>query len=178
MGADIHGYIEYTRKEQQTFKTYWDSFGGEINLYRNYPMFGYLTNGVVRYGLLNFETISPRGLPEIEMSYEVEEACLYRIVENPEGPNEINNQRIDEYVNKNCRLRYHDINKPHTPTHIEKEYLHSHSYLYYEELKKIVEKISENEDVRVDIEYHAILAVMKVLLDGGFFTRFVFWFDS
>ena len=62
MGCDIHAYIE-----EKTYRT-WDSFTGELNLDRDYRMFGALAG--VRSG--DEPIIEPRGVPD-DMSYQLKD---------------------------------------------------------------------------------------------------------
>lgn len=73
MGCDIHAFVEYKSKHDFRHDARWDSFSSDqINLDRNYNLFGYLTNGQVRYDPDMEYGINPRGLPEYP-SHEVEE---------------------------------------------------------------------------------------------------------
>lgn len=69
MGCDISMFLEYSEN-----KEFWNTFADSIHLGRNYRMFGYLTNGSVRYDLdlpLNVG-IDTRGTPS-NLSYTVSE---------------------------------------------------------------------------------------------------------
>lgn len=69
MGCDINAFLEYSEN-----KEFWNTFADNIHLGRNYRMFGYLTNGSVRYDVeLGFGLgIDPRGTPP-NPSYTVSE---------------------------------------------------------------------------------------------------------
>lgn len=75
MGCDIHLFIEYADKEDKRDDRTWSSFSyGQISLGRNYLMFGYLTDGMVRYDVDLKYGIKPRGVPNKgNLSFEVNE---------------------------------------------------------------------------------------------------------
>ena len=74
MGCDIHGYIEYRDKDDKRDEPHWYSVSEELSLGRNYNLFGYLTDGIVRYDPELKFGVHPKGIPKGVVSYEVREA--------------------------------------------------------------------------------------------------------
>lgn len=74
MGCDIHGYIEYRSKDDKRDEPHWNSVSEELSLSRNYNVFGYLTDGQVRYDAELEFGIQPKGIPKGNLSYEVKES--------------------------------------------------------------------------------------------------------
>lgn len=74
MGCDIHGFIEYRDKDDKRDEPNWNSVSvDELSLGRNYNVFGYLTDGQVRYDPELKFGVHPKGLPKGNMSWEVNE---------------------------------------------------------------------------------------------------------
>lgn len=74
MGCDIHLYIEYANKDDKREEKMWESVSfGSINCPRDYRIFGYLTDGHIRYNDVNLKFgIEPRGLPVDKLSYQTQ----------------------------------------------------------------------------------------------------------
>src|SRR5574343_37130 len=78
MGCDIHAYIEYWNPSQN--EPYVSSLGGQFGV-RDYTMFGHLAG--VRYTPHCGPVSAPKGLPEGELSWQVEQAAYLTV--NDEG---------------------------------------------------------------------------------------------
>ena len=168
MGADLHMYIEYAEKKKYNGKKYWQTFGGEIYPGRNYELYGYLTNGQVRYDVDFRNGISPKDLPD-NLSYEVEYDSRLWITDEGKGDHEITLEKAIQYP-----PIYNDENG--VPKSINHPDWHSHSWLTLKEYKRILKKAKE--DTVIGIEYKVILNVMKSFRKEGFDVRLIFWFDN
>lgn len=162
MGCDIHGYIEYEDWKDNEGKPHYSSFGENLGD-RDYTMFGLLAG--VRRGSAIF---APRGIPE-NISYTVK-SSFYMFVVNGETDGErcVSKVTAQEWIDKGWSEKIDDdyISDPdwHTP-----------SWLTVKEYEQVLRAREEIEDCgKLDQEWYAILAAMKVLNNA----RFVFWFDS
>ena len=169
MGADIHAFVEF--KEKNVKYDYWDCFGDEINLGRNYDMFGYLTDGLVRSSEVLKCGIEPRGLPEGKLSWDVMRRARLKITEDGCGENEVTLEKAKKWGVK----IYNDSNG--NPCEVDHPDWHNHSWLSYKELKAILSEIRRKR-IGVGTAYKAVLAVMKTYEDDKYDTRLVFWFDN
>lgn len=187
MGCDIHMYVEYTnktRKEEDLKDSkppYWINFGGRINPGRNYTMFSVLAGVRGRYK----ESFVPKGkIPMDEMGWgSRDDAYIYISNEPLEGEYSINEEKALEWEKRG----YEVIRRNGKPAWVENPDLHSHSWMSPEELErafeiyrvKATEEWGGEEEIRVPLEYQALLSAMKVLEgDGENEVRIVFWFDN
>lgn len=167
MGCDIHAFIEFKPKEYD----YWDSFGGELNLGRNYEMFGFLTDGEVRSGDSLKSSIPPRGIPDGKLSWDVDDSLKLYITEDGKGEHETTLEDAQRWRGK----IYNDKDgKPYMVDHPD---WHTHSWLTYKEFKSILDEMKRK---RIDVytPYKAVLSVMKTFEEEKYLTRLVFWFDN
>lgn len=195
MGCDIHTFIEYSDFTDQNGDPYWQSFGGQISLGRNYTMFGVIA-GVCDD---TYQLFEPRGLPDGKCSYDVDNYMRVHICDEGEEPGEGEctlkqaqswGEPIEEFKGKPRWVRNPD--------------LHSHSWLTLDELKHAlahymlgdkVDKIGDvaTEDRHVvlqaaaalqgakrdyDVVWDAIVAAMEAFEANGCQTRLVFCFDN
>lgn len=174
MGADIHMYIHYKRKDSD----YWSGFGGRINPGRNYAMFGILAK--VRNEF--HKSFTPKGIPDHKLSYQCD-GDLYLYISDTsedEGSTTLENALI---WNKNygCKLINDRDGKPIKVQHPD---WHSHSWMNVKELSKAYQTYfnmvkKEYGTGSVPAEYKAILDVMKSLeKNGDYVVEVVFWFDN
>lgn len=143
-------------------------------------MFGYLTNGIVRYDPNLKFGIDPKGLPKDNLSYDVQNACRLYITEKGEGDNETTMENALKYNEKyGCKLYYSERDKE-KPLFVDSPDLHSHSWLSLTEYEMLIDEMKKNEDedVYVNVQFLAVLDLMKSLENNGMKTRFVFWFDN
>lgn len=185
MGCDIHAFLEYRRASDE--RLYWRAFSGELNLDRNYEVFGSLA-GVRR----ERPHVTPRGVPE-PMSMDADgEYWTWIDYENPElvaeaercvragysktrglvektvtnvttfgfgGPAQTETRVRDEaHVGK---PRFYSDADAHTP-----------SWLTIDEFEAALEGC---EYVQT---YRAVVAAARVLEQAGNICRVVFWFDN
>ena len=182
MGCDIHAFIEYRDKEDKREEAYWEAFSGELSLGRNYYMFGYLTNGNVRYGGVNLKFgVDPKGLPK-DPSYEIKNNSRLWITEKGEGDNETTLEKAEKW-NKSlgCKIHYDHWNDKSKPSHVDHPDLHSHSWLSLKEYKMILDAAIKDQKKHhewVNIQYKVIYDLMKSLDKNGMEVRLVFWFDN
>jgi hypothetical protein len=185
MGCDIHMYIEYidkSRKDEavkEGRKPYWFNFGDSFNPGRNYIMFAILA-GVRGHYKDSFE---PKGkIPMDEMGWASrDDAYIYISKEPIQGDYSVN--EIHALL---WEKRGHEVIRINgKPTWVENPDIHSYSWMNIEELEKTFEiykvRASEEwgEEIKVPIEYQALLAAMKTLEDDGENeVRVVFWFDN
>ena len=183
MGADIHMYVEYRNKKHSEEdikngrKPYWYSFV-ETNPGRNYTMFAVLAGVRGNYK----DSFEPKGKIDFDdMGHSSRSDAYLYISENKnlEGSCTLEDaKRWAEYGRK-------IIEKEGKPVWIEHPDWHSHSWMSVDELEKayaIYEKHATTEwetEVRVGVEYRAILAAMKEIEScGEYESRVVFWFDN
>lgn len=143
-------------------------------------MFGYLTNGSVRYDPNLEFGIDPKGLPEGKLSYDVQNEYRLYITEDGEGDNETTMERALNYNERyGCKLHYSDRDKE-KPLFVDSPDLHSHSWLSLDEYEMLIDEMKKKEDVDVyvGVIWLAVLDLMKSLENNGMKTRFVFWFDN
>lgn len=174
-------YLEYSQKNSKNPIKYWKSFGGSIGPGRNYYMFGHLTNGEVRDETMAFDDgIYPRGLPDDNLSYMVNDELRTYISEDGEGDNETTMETALKWNKKHgCKL-YYD-NSGNTPIFVDSPDWHSKSWLTLSEYETILTRAKENcnsENDYINFEYNVILDTMKSLESHGQETRLVFWFDN
>lgn len=162
MGCDIHGYIEYEDWKDNNGKPHISCFGNNLGE-RDYAMFGLLAG--VRRGSAIFE---PRGIPE-NISFTVR-CSFYMFMVDGESDSEgcVSKVTAQEWIDKGWVKKIDDkwITNPdwHTP-----------SWLTVKEYEQVLRAREEIEDYgKLDQEWYAILAAMKVLNNA----RFVFWFDN
>lgn len=179
MGCDIHMYLEYADKEDQREERYWNSFSeGELNLYRNYGAFGYLTNGHVRADVNMKFGVDPKGLPKGKMSYNVTEETRYYVTdEKREWEKSVSRSEAMTLLERHPYVRTYSDNSGKL-TQIDNPDYHSHSWLSLNEFEMIFKAMCKDKEMHINIEYKAILSLMKFLDKEGMDTRLVFWFDS
>lgn len=143
-------------------------------------VFGYLTNGRVRYEPSLEFGVDPKGLPEGALSYTVKNASRLYISEDGEGENETTMEKALKYNQQyRCKLYYNDRDKE-KPVYVDHPDFHSHSWLSLTEYEMLIDEMKKNEDedVYVGVDYLAVLDLMKSLENNGMKTRFIFWFDN
>lgn len=180
MGCDIHGFVEFRDKDDKRDEPFWQSFSEQLNLGRNYGVFGYLTNGSVRYDPNLEFGIDPKGLPKDNLSYDVQNACRLYISKDGEGDNETTMERALRYNEQyGCKLYYSERDKE-KPLFVDNPDFHSHSWLSLTEYEMLIDEMKkkEDEDVYINVQFLAVLDLMKSLENNRMKTRFVFWFDN
>lgn len=162
MGCDIHCYIEYMERGE----TYWFSFGDRINPGRNYTLFGLLA-GVRVEGIQLFPL---RGVPA-DMSYAAESDYWILISDEcADSEGFCSKDRAASWVAHGSRYS-DDGSKVTNPD------WHSHSWLTFDEFKRVLSSYHAMALAYPAIEYDAVLAAMKSLSKHGD-VRIVFWFDN
>jgi hypothetical protein len=140
MGADIHCYIEY-RKRNDSGEKRWLSFGGRLNPGRNYGVFAVLA------GIRSDKSIPvpfpPRGLPEDTGFKAVDDYYLF--IDETGFENSVTSETAKQYV-ENCGCHYKN-NHDGKPTWVSHPDWHSHSWLTTEELKKVFQEYLKLEEV-------------------------------
>jgi hypothetical protein len=189
MGADIHMFIEYRNKEHAQNaekigrKPYWWSFGDHLNPGRNYTMFAILAEVRGDYP----ESFEPKGiLPRDEMSTAAAHEAYMYIVNDEDQCCE--NEHLESgYITRTNALKWAERGY----AVIEDQWMealdyHSHSWMNTAELEEAFQHYLKrqaeewpDDEVRVPVEYQAMLAAMKALeQDGENEVRVVFWFDN
>lgn len=171
MGCDIHAYIDYdTPGENPTGLV---SHLCEINLWRNYYLFGLLAG--VRSGGAMFE---PRGLPE-RLSWSVrDEAVLYVSDENPNADGYCSRDQAEKWDSAHKVGRTKGVGG-YTDEKEDRIYhpdWHTHSWLTTQELRQVVDRCKELGGVQPSLT--AAIAAMEALEEQGCVARFIFWFDN
>lgn len=187
MGADIHMYIEYSRKPEENEKKtdrprYWMSFSGRINPGRNYTMFALLAQVRGTYK----ESLTPKGrLNKEELGYASGNDLYCFITDEKCTCGESNMVTLEDalrYTKYGEEIFYRDGK----PIYVSNPDWHSHSWLTAEELSIVFEHYKcvyeaqwGDGPIKVPIEYQAILQVLQTLEDNGKNdARVVFWFDN
>lgn len=178
MGCDIHAFVEYGRKRVDTYgneEVYWQNFGSEFRLNRDYFMFGILSKGVRYDTPLSFEA---KGLPE-DINYVVQDNAYYFICDGTKEPGMVSLKKAKTYEKCGCKIIYHN----NEPMYVENPDWHSHSWLTTEEYEKALEyrdsaKGEDGYGYEVSPVYKVLLSSMKQLEEYGYICRLVFWFDN
>jgi hypothetical protein len=168
MGCDIHIHIEIKREGNN----YWEGFGGEFSINRNYMLFGIMAKGV-RSSIDDGYEI--RGIPP-DLSSNVMERLYYSVGKAYWSEDRVVTEEIAAcWAEHNYPIEdmghYRRILNPDT---------HSHSWLTLSELKNVMEicrnvdkYFSELYNVRIE----SIVSAMETL-EKMYLTRMVFWFDN
>lgn len=178
MGCDIHAFVEY-KETWDNGHEQWTAFSGELDLGRNYFIFGCLTNGNVRYPIKIKPGVEPKGLPSI-VSWEVEHANTLYITEKGDGERETTIANALKWAKDYGKKFTYDV-KSNQPIKIENPDWHTHSWLTvkeYEAILKTAEKIAKKEGESIYFPYWSVLDLMKSLTKRGEEARLVFWFDN
>lgn len=181
MGCDIHMYLEHTKKENNRPEKYWSSFGGRLNPGRNYYLFGFLTNGRVRYEPTCDGLIDVKGIPDGDISYHTNGDLYMYISDDGKGDNETTMEKALKWNKEyGCKLKYgHD---GVTPVFVECPDWHSKTWLTMTEYEMILNKAIECDPKDgwdyIGFEYQVVLDLMKSLESHGRETRLVIWFDN
>lgn len=202
MGCDIHTFIEYSDFTDRNGDPYWSCFGGQINHGRDYTMFGLLAG--VRGGEA---LISPRGLPEGNLSYQVEDYMRIRIVTAEEAENSYEGGVTTLETAQSWTTGHYGEkiinNHRGEPTWVTNPDLHSHNWLTLDELKLVlayytlgdraaeIDVAPENRTVvmqavaalqgsgeRYSVSWDATVAAMEAFEARGHQTRFIMCFDN
>lgn len=189
MGADIHMFVEYQykehaqRAEKEGRKPYWWGFGGHLNPGRNYTMFAILAGVRGQYP----DSFEPKGiLPRDEMGFDASREAYMYIFDDKDRCCE-NADREPWYILRSDALKWAERgHKIIDNTWMQAFDYHSHSWMTISELEKAYEIYLKyqseqwpDEDIRVPLEYQALLAAMKALEGNGECeVRVVFWFDN
>jgi hypothetical protein len=179
MGCDGHFYVEYSDKEKRSDgKKYWHNFGGRFNPGRNYGLFGFLTNGKVRYDCSPKHGIDPRGLPEGDLSWYAEHDSRLYITEDGKAEGEISLETaLNWQKNYRCKI-YND--REGNPFQVDSPDYHTKTWMTCKEFGKLLNEASrtKRDYIGVGSEYKALLAAMKSLEKSGKEVRIIFWFDN
>jgi len=168
MGCDIHAYVEYKEKEDNS-NEYWWGFGGQINPGRDYTMFGILA-GVRYHPKKGFD---PRGIPNHHLSWAANDNLYLYITEDGEDDNSTTLEQAKLWGKE---IIYDDDGKPFKVKHPD---WHSHSWLTTKELAQAYKWYEEELGHKPGLEYRALLKLMKALEDNGKNKVIVvFWFDN
>lgn len=179
MGCDIHAFVEFKDKKDKRNDPYWRSYSDEIDLGRNYYMFGCLTNGNVRQSVKLKNGVDPKGLPD-KVSFTVEVASTLYITKTGEGDNETTLEKAKRWAEGGrCKLHYRDSD-PTNPFRVDHPDWHNHSWLTCDEYGAIIKEAKKNkdDDEWVGVDYLATLDLMKSFDKRGMDVRLVFYFDN
>ena len=160
MGCDIHAFIDYDC--DMTDWTYANSFAEEIDLPRNYLLFGLLAGVRQR---IDVEPVSlPKGLPD-KVSWPVERRYTIYI-------SDVERDKVQQWLANGWSTlwRNHRITNPDW---------HSASWLSVDELEEVERRydsyVANHHLIQIrNNVLAAIIAAMKMLPAG----RLVFWFDN
>ena len=165
MGCDIHCYIEYAGLYNED---YYDSFGGEIYIGRDYNLFNLMAG--VRSHYPN-PVIAPRGIPS-NLGFEA--GNDYHLMVNDEFAEKeyekyTTQALAEQWVKNNLSQWVIDPKRPEFVRVTHPDW-HTPSWLTREEIISIKRKLKYK-----NICLNAITAAMKEL---GPTARLVFWFDN
>jgi len=158
MGCDIHCYIEYKRKDWNS----WSPFGGCINPGRNYRLFAALAGVRNAYDIL--PVVEPRGYPT-DAAY-MAESDNWLFVRDGKYEGHCSRESAERYV-ASCGSRYKDSEK----AFVSNPDWHSHSWLTPDEYGQAIGTMDAPG-------YRAILAAMRSFETDGHKARIIFWFDN
>jgi len=164
MGCDIHVFVEYKEKKGD----WWQGFGSEIHLDRNYSMFSFMCDGVRSDHDNGYKA---RGLPE-DLSHRAKDSNWLYITEEKD---ECNTATLEEAVRwhrdgKGSIIKY---DTKGDPQYVEHPDWHSHSWLNTKEYEDCL-----NKSDHITPDYRAILACMKSFESDNCEARLIFWFDN
>lgn len=158
MGCDIHAFIEFREGDR------WRPFGGELNIDRDYDLFGAMAN--VRTG---GAVVPPRGIPE-DMAYAADGRWWLYITEAREDYGCVSVETAEQYQRLGSRVRKDKDGKTRWVEHPD---WHTPSWMTAEEFSSALEKSGHRGDVA-----NAALAAMFYLDGQSSNSRIVFWFDN
>ena len=166
MGADIHGYIEYSKDGSK-----WDSWASRIHLSRRYGIFGILAG--VRSGVTPMFPL--RGIPR-DLSWDV----IHDYYEPPvkladlSGHERAEVETYKQALLAGAKSAQRDIHEVRDLVFLANQDWHSPGWLWCEEYNQLLEKLDEKPPC-----YVAVAHAMRGLEAGGAYSvRFVFWFDN
>jgi len=154
MGCDINIHLEYVDSRGSL------EYFAEINLLRNYDMFGIMAG--VRGGDSLYD---PKGLPS-DPSHRVIECCTYYVAVNPldASPESSETEML-------ATARYFGSGRLYNPD------LHNFSWLSLKEYKNVLKAYSKKYG-KPNVTWESILISMKFFKKRGFKPRLVFWFEG
>lgn len=156
MGCDIHAFIEFKRGDR------WEPFSDELNIERNYDLFGAMAN--VRTG---GAVVPPRGIPD-DMAY-MADGGWWKYIGYDYG---LTVEQAEQYQRLGSRILKDRDGKPWKVEHPD---WHTPSWLTTEEFKQALEKAGGGTIAPVA---NAALAAMFYLSTRSDEVRIVFWFDN
>ena len=180
MGCDIHAYLEYKKKVENS---YWMCFS-RVNITREYSLFGSLSKGVrtnIEGGLL------PRGIPS-DLSYVAEKDYTLVVVPDDEYGDgfgwSCSESDANSWMESGISRRwYGSFSLPGddswTVTHPD---WHSASWAEKKDLE-IAYKAYQNTVLPEyldgkNIPLEVIIAAMVAYEQNGYYSRLVYWFDN
>jgi hypothetical protein len=167
MGCDIHAYVEYTEGNRET--PYWMSVGKDLNLGRDYDLFGKIAG--VRLYEGNAAMLPLRGLPEAVSLTVGWENILY-VSEDGDGDSYCSRASAERWVAEGTSEWANDRKSSVTnPDH------HSHSWCSTAEFRSVLEA-PRQAGWSVRPAWFAVLAMMEELERRDCDARLVFWFDN
>lgn len=168
MGCDIHCYIEYrTKILLSKYDEQWRGFGGRINPGRHYGIFAKLAN--VRNGFGIVPISKPRGLPEFT-SYELRgDSRLWISDDNASGEGNCSQENARRWIESGASKLVDEKWVTHPDWH-------SHSWCNADEIEEALK--DPNVEAMREVEYVAIVAVLRSFEQQGYLARLVFWFDN
>lgn len=166
MGCDIHCYIEY----KQAGREGWSGFGGRINPGRHYGIFAKFADVRNNYGITPIA--APRGLPENCDHSTRSENQLY--ITESDGEGFAKPASAERWVKSGDSEYVND--REGKPTWVTHPGWHSHSWLTASEIEAAL--ADPKVEASHEIEYRAIVAVLRYFDSAGCLGRLVFWFDN
>lgn len=169
MGCDIHAYVEY--RNDYNDKENWNNFGGRINPGRHYGVFAKLV-GVCNYDGYDIKPLSePKGLPTV-LSWVVKyDNQIYITKEAESCANECTTEQAERWIKSGYSERVDE-------NHVTHPDWHSHSWCTADELEEVFNDPKTQFNKEQEVEYVALLDLMRSFERQGKKTRLVFWFDN
>jgi hypothetical protein len=186
MGCDIHCYVEYTNKKDDDATSEWRSFLPRVNPGRDYLLFANIAG--VRVDNIN-PVVELRGVPE-DAGWRAKWDNYYII--NDEDAERCEDHDENRYVRLATAKEWESYGYSKivygtgkSDPYIQSPDHHSHTWLTVDELEEALNRTDNHPERskslgfgKVDAEYRALVAAMRVLEENGFRTRMVIWFDN
>ena len=185
MGADIHGFVEYSWEKLGKDKLWCPvpsptpNYDGEHDrgwkLPRSYYLFGKLAGVRAEAGV--YPKYQPRGLPK-DIGADAFSYFTTRIARFGESP--VNNGEEYTITQAQAQVWERRGRRLLSPDRIMSMDFHTHSWLMCHELKNVFEEelAATDEENQLPSAYLEVVTSMEKLVADGCIARFVFGFDN
>lgn len=164
MGCDIHLYVEYKRKGNDN----WSGFGKRIWMSRIYGLFAKLADVRNSWGTIPLS--QPRGVPDDIASEAFEDYTRYISESNYE--NWVTKEKAKSWVDKG----YSEYKRGES--FVTDPDAHSGSYCSADELEMCIKEVWKDGFNGNEIQYVAVVDLLRSFERQECEARCVFWFDN